>query len=225
MNGERTKLNGYYLWRAIYPIPLYQVIQGLIIYSGIFADEPLLNLSVGGILLILVFGWLYRRDVKERREKTQRQEKEAGRSGAVALLLVAMGGIVVALAGNKLISLLGLTGFSDSYAQTSTELNSGSLWLKLFCTGLITPAAEELLIRGLVFERLQDLMKPRTAILWSAVFFGIFHGNLVQGVYAVFCGLYLGWVMDRFHDIKAPTAAHMASNIVIVVLNALSFQF
>ena len=68
-------------------------------------------------------------------------------------------------------------------------------------------------------------MKPWTAILWSAIFFGIFHGNLVQGVYAAFCGLYLGWVMERFATLKAPIMAHMAANIAIIVLTALSFQF
>ena len=66
MNVDRTKLNVYYLWRAIYPMPLYQVIQGLVLYIGLFPDDPLLRLSVGGILSILVFGWIYREDVKER---------------------------------------------------------------------------------------------------------------------------------------------------------------
>lgn len=227
MNDDRTKLSVYNLWRAIYPMPLYQVIQGLVLYIGLFPDEPLLRLSISGILAILVFGWIYRKDMEERSTRTRNLEQrgEHPRLGAGTLLLVMLGGVIVALAGNKLVSLLDLQNLSGSYAQTSEVLNSGSLWLKLFCTGLIAPIAEELLIRGLVFERLRDLMKPWLAILWSAVFFGIFHGNLVQGVYAAFCGIYLGWVMERFHTIKAPIAAHMAANIVITILTALSFQF
>ena len=227
MNDDRTKLSAYNLWRAIYPMPLYQVIQGLVLYIGFFPDESLLRLSVSGILAIFIFGWVYRRDVQERSGRTRSPEQggEHPRLGAGALILVMLGGVAVALAGNKLVSLLGLTELSGSYAETSEVLNSGSLWLKLFCTGLVAPVAEELLIRGLVFERLRDLMKPGAAILWSAIFFGIFHGNLVQGVYAALCGLYLGWVMERFETIKAPIAAHMAANIVITVLTVLSFQF
>ena len=225
MNVDRTKLNVYYLWRAIYPMPLYQVIQGLVLYIGLFPDDPLLRLSVGGILSILVFGWIYQEDVKGRCGHEQGQKKEAPRFGAGAWMLVMLGGICVALVGNKLISLSGLAEWSDSYAQTSETLNSGTFVQKLICTGLIAPVAEELLIRGLVFTRLRDLMKPWTAILWSAISFGIFHGNLVQGVYAAFCGLYLGWVMERFATLKAPIMAHMAANMAIIVLTALSFQF
>lgn len=227
MNDDRTKLSAYNLWRAIYPMPLYQVIQGLVLYIGFFPDEPLLRLSVSGIFAILIFGWIYRKDIEERsgRMQSRTQDGEYSRLGTGALILIILGGIVVALAGNKLVSLLGLVNLSGSYAETSEVLNSGSLWLKLFCTGLVAPVAEELLIRGLVFGRLRDLMKPGTAILWSAIFFGIFHGNLVQGVYAALCGLYLGWVMEHFGTIKAPIAAHMAANIVITVLTSLSFQF
>lgn len=227
MNDDRTKLSAYNLWRAIYPMPLYQVIQGLVLYIGLFPDELLLRLSVSGILAILIFGWIYRKDIEERsgRMRSRTQGGEYSRLGTGALILIMLGGIVVALAGNKLVGLLGLADLSGSYAETSEALNSGSLWLKLFCTGLIAPVAEELLIRGLVFGRLRDLMKPGAAILWSAIFFGIFHGNLVQGVYAALCGLYLGWVMEHFGMIKAPIAAHMAANIVITVLTSLSFQF
>ena len=49
--------------------------------------------------------------------------------------------------------------------------------------------------------------------------------DLVQGVYAAFCGLYLGCVMERFATLKAPIMAHMAANMAIIVLTALSFQF
>lgn len=227
MNDDPTKLSAYNLWRAIYPMPLYQVIQGLVLYIGLFPDEPLLRLSVSGILAIPVFGWTYRKDAKERsgRMRSREQGGEYPRLGAGTLILVMLGGIIVALAGNKLVSLLGLANLSGSYAQTSEALNSGSLWLKLFCTGLVAPVAEELLIRGLVFGRLRDLMDPGAAVLWSAIFFGVFHGNLVQGVYAALCGLYLGWAMERFGTIKVPIAAHMAANVVITVLTTLSFQF
>ena len=122
MNVDRTKLNVYYLWRAIYPMPLYQVIQGLVLYIGLFPDDQLLRLGVSGILSILVFGWIYREDVKERCGHEQGQKKEAPRFGAGAWMLVMLGGICVALVGNKLISLSGLAEWSDSYAQTSETL-------------------------------------------------------------------------------------------------------
>ncbi len=78
MNVDRTKLNVYYLWRAIYPMPLYQVIQGLVLYAvvfflfsmgigdgslttlmKVFPDITVVCLMISGILSILLFGWIY----------------------------------------------------------------------------------------------------------------------------------------------------------------------
>ena len=73
-------------------------------------------------------------------------------------------------------------------------------------------------MRGLVYGRLRDMMRPLPAILWSALFFGLFHGNLVQGVYATACGIYLGWIMERFRTIKATAVAHIAANAFITIL-------
>ena len=41
--------------------PVSRVIQGLVLYRSL-PDDPLLRLSVSGILSILVFGWIYRED-------------------------------------------------------------------------------------------------------------------------------------------------------------------
>ena len=81
MNVDRTKLSVYHLWRAIYPMPLYQLIQGLALSAAVFflfsmgigdgslttlmkvfPDITVVYLMISGVLSILLFGWIYHRD-------------------------------------------------------------------------------------------------------------------------------------------------------------------
>lgn len=62
---------------------------------------------------------------------------------------------------------------------------------------IAAPLLEELLFRGMIYKRLRDLCSAKTAILVSAAFFGIFHGNLVQFVYAFIIGIMLAFVYEK----------------------------
>lgn len=240
MKKDRTKLSVYHLWRAIYPMPLYQLIQGLVLSAAVFflfsmgigdgslttlmkvfPDITVVYLMISGVLSILLFGWIYHRDVQERKNRAIWEEHT--HLGAGTILLIMLGGAGVALAGNQLVNLTPLMELSENYVETSEALSAGNAWLELFCVGVLMPVAEEVVMRGLVYGRLRDMMRPLPAILWSALFFGLFHGNLVQGVYATACGIYLGWIMERFRTIKATAVAHIAANAFITILSATAF--
>ena len=62
------------------------------------------------------------------------------------------------------------------------------------------------------------MMRPAAAMIWSALVFGVFHGNLVQGVYAFLIGLFFAWLMERTQRILVPMLGHMAANLFIVLL-------
>ena len=47
----------------------------------------------------------------------------------------------------------------------------------------------------------------------SALFFGLFHGNLVQGIYAGTLGLVLAWVMERYQTLTSVWLVHAAMNL------------
>ena len=129
-----------------------------------------------------------------------------------------LGGAGVALAGNQLVNLTPLMELSENYVETSEALSAGNAWLELFCVGVLMPVAEEVVMRGLVYGRLRDMMRPLPAILWSALFFGLFHGNLVQGIYAACCGWFLCWLMETYHSLKATVLSHMVSNLAVTLI-------
>ena len=83
-------------------------------------------------------------------------------------------------------------------------------------TALCAPIAEELIFRGFVLRSLRPYGK-RFAILGSAVLLGLFHGNLLQPLYAFLMGLVLGYVTVEYSIVWA-MALHLFNNLVLADL-------
>lgn len=88
----------------------------------------------------------------------------------------------------------------------------------------IAPISEELFFRGVLFRSVRDRHGFWMAAFASAVPFGLVHyvpspaaDALVLQITMVFTGLGLGWIYERRGTLVAPTAAHMAFNVVGLV--------
>ncbi|MCD8242127.1 MAG: CPBP family intramembrane metalloprotease [Lachnospiraceae bacterium] len=226
MSGRRAL---YQLWRAVYPVLLYLIIQ--VVVSAIFSvallkcaefgwvddyfaaylDSTTLILLISALIGILIFGLLYRGDSMRRHmEPTMWQE---------SLLWVLIGASALALLGNNLMSLTPLAEISESYQETSAALETGSIWVQIACVGFAAPAVEELVMRGLLDGRLREILRPSRAIFFSALIFGVFHGNIVQGVYAFALGIFFAWLMERYRTIFVPILAHVSANLFVTALS------
>lgn len=126
-------------------------------------------------------------------------------------------GAVTCLAGNNLIMVSGLYSVSSAYDEVSEVLYGGKLVLEFVGLGLLIPIVEELIFRGLIYRRLREYTSLGTGAVLSALIFGIYHGNLVQGVYAFLLGLLFVYVYERYHTMAAPILFHMAANLLSVL--------
>jgi len=72
--------------------------------------------------------------------------------------------------------------------------------------------AEELFFRGFVQTRAVASMGQARGIILSAAFFGLFHMDLKQGLYAAIVGTFLGWLAVRAGSIRPSMIAHGTSN-------------
>ena len=79
---------------------------------------------------------------------------------------------------------------------------------------ILAPIAEEIIFRGLIFRYARHAIPFWAANIWQALLFGVFHMNLVQGVYAFTIGLFLGWVCHRGRGIKYSIPIHIIFNIL-----------
>ncbi len=74
----------------------------------------------------------------------------------------------------------------------------GSLSVPLaFYGALFGPIAEELIFRGVTLRQAQKTLPFWAANIMQALIFGIYHMNLLQGTYAFFVGLLLGYICRR----------------------------
>jgi len=113
----------------------------------------------------------------------------------------------------------------ESHNNVMGEITSSeSFILVFFATAIIAPVIEELFFRGLIYGRLRQAMKPIVAIFISSLLFGIFHGNIVQGVYAFFIGFVLALVYEKTGALWLSIVGHALINTIGVVIPYLKLE-
>lgn len=89
-----------------------------------------------------------------------------------------------------------------------------SLTVFLFCYSVIlAPIGEELIFRGVTLRTARLAVPFWVANILQAVLFGVFHGNVIQGCYAAFLGLFLGYVCERGGSIYYSIFFHFLFNL------------
>ena len=181
-----------------------------------YTKAALYLLLVSSVISIPVFVLLYRADGK----KVQKvYDKETSKLAWILLVVLA---VSMCVSLNLLIGMSGLEKLSKSYQEVADTLYSGGIVLELITVGILGPICEELVFRGLMFQRLCGYVKPMIAVLVSALIFGIYHGNIVQGVYAFVLGVVMAFCYGYFKTVWAPILIHVVANITSVCITEIS---
>ena len=125
-------------------------------------------------------------------------------------------GAVIGL--NMLMELLGLTARAADYQAVAKSQYAAHFLLGLVVYGVVTPIAEEILFRGILYPCLGKMMKPMPALLMAALFFGMYHGNSIQGIYGFAMGMLILYALEYFGDFRAAVAVHMGANLLAYIL-------
>lgn len=129
--------------------------------------------------------------------------------------------IAATLGMNLLLELSGVTNKSEIYQEVVKDQYSAVFFVGIICYGMITPLAEEILFRGVIFNCLKRMTGGlQMAILISALLFGLYHGNYVQGVYAFVMGCLMAYAYEYFGSFYAPVMIHMVSNMFSYTLSS-----
>lgn len=92
--------------------------------------------------------------------------------------------------------------------------------LGYLAVGILAPLCEEMVFRGAIQRRLQEMLGQRlhwVAIAIVAALFGVLHGNLAQFLHAFVVGLILGWMYYRTGSIVPGLIFHWVNNTVAFV--------
>lgn len=110
------------------------------------------------------------------------------------------------LAGALLSNLLGIENTSSILPSGGTEL-----FLQFLVLCVMPAIVEELFFRG----ALQGLLRPcgsEVAIFGPALLFALLHLDPIQGLTALVCGVFLGWLAERSGSILPGMLLHFTNN-------------
>lgn len=83
--------------------------------------------------------------------------------------------------------------------------------------GFFAPFAEEVAFRGILFKYMSKWIHIVPAILISAVVFGLYHGNVMQAIYAFLMGILLALMVHLTDSLGASILFHMSANILVTI--------
>lgn len=235
-----------FIWGLIYPLLVYfgisllvQVIAGFVVAAYIVSDtgvistqeqfqaiiyqamDVYLNLSyymtIASAAISIPFMYLFYR--KDKRLRLEMGEEIVYRQASVLeYVLVALIAFGACIGGNNLIMASGLITVDATYQELSEVLYSASLPVQIIGTVLIVPLCEELIFRGLLYNRLKEKVPAMAAMWMSALAFGAYHGNLVQLIYAAILGFLMAYVYEKYHNFLAPYLFHATANLLSVLI-------
>lgn len=137
------------------------------------------------------------------------------------ILLSAMLGISMNIFIVGVIALLSLISIFSEYEEIASQLMKGNIFLIIISVGIIIPFVEEVIFRGIVFNRLTNMTKLPIAIVISSFIFGFVHFNVLQGLYTFLLGVVLALIYYWCDSIYPAIIVHISFNLTSVIVSTL----
>lgn len=244
---KKIKSIGFAMLYLAIPIMLQFVVGGLIgiqmvvysIFKGADALDPtvlqekvksdqfsLILTALVNLILIIGFGlWYYFIRTRKERQRAEYKKIFSGRSLWYTL------GLAIC---SQFVSNLIMIGFRlaapDTYSDyvkmsESFDIHVLPPLLLLFIVVVWSPLAEELVFRAMVFRTLRKGFSFPAAAVLSGVLFGVYHMNVVQGVYAALIGVLLAFAYEKTNSLWGCYLLHFmfnAANYAIAAIQKLT---
>lgn len=187
-----------------------------------------------------------------------------GWQGTIILLLTVMSAVSSSVGLNILLSLTGLVQTSAAYQGVAQRQYGAAFGVGLLLYTVVSPLAEEIVFRGVIYNRLRHCLcgmgnaardrgvfgvagripqkddmgfRQRrgsmrhgalergvtgqgqvAAIVVSGVLFGVYHGNLVQGIYGCCMGILMAYLYEETQAFCIPVLFHASANCVVYLM-------
>lgn len=94
------------------------------------------------------------------------------------------------------------------------DINVLPAWATLFIVAVWAPLAEEIVFRAMIFRTLRKGFAFWPAAILSGLAFGVYHMNLVQGVYASLLGVLLAYIYEKTNSLLGVYIFHLSFNLM-----------
>ncbi|MCD7751113.1 MAG: HAD hydrolase-like protein [Lachnospiraceae bacterium] len=232
------------IWAFLYPFLLFYVMQALaqqvlgyvVLYfsranDALFAfifeeniEEETLSFTGNGsaivqiLSLTVVFIILYY--MADGRKCLTAAKQEYGQNPQQKPFVWVVTALLLALGINMFFIGTGFLEVSSSYQETAANLYSVGIPLGIILYGFFSSTVEEFLFRGIVLVQMERYMKSNSAILLASLLFGVYHGNLIQGIYAFTIGAVLCMAYRDSGNFILIAAIHGVVNVIVFLMSS-----
>ena len=223
------KKKWFIIWDVIYPLVFFLlclavVTIAVIIVGGLAAGSmssdvilsrfPVLSIVVnlGFYSITILTQWkVYKKD-------DIRFGERKNRWSVLRLILAVAAALGISIVLNLVIMMSPLPDIFPSYTESAEQSFAGQPWfILILAVVIIGPIAEELIFRGLIYDRLRHYVSFPLAVIISSLMFGIYHGNMIQFIYSTLMGCLLAVYYEKSGGLLVCVLAHMAMNASAVV--------
>ena len=215
-----------FVWQVLWPWLFYEVILAALslLLAKVIGDMGVMLLAMTVASAVLYPVYFFREGClpvtkSAAADTVETEKKTAGSKKRRLFLWVTVTAVSACLFFNAFLIITGLGDRYGSYAETAKILFSASRWMQLLVMGLAAPLCEEVIFRGLVYRRIQKEKGTAAAVFWSALLFALFHGNLLQGIYADVLGILLALACQC--SFGAAVWFHSCANLSSIGMNYL----
>ena len=227
-----------YLFSVIWPVALHMILSdfSVIILTAATGQTPdsALCTTLTAILVIPPVLWMYQGDgkpaanrLKSVAEQDTKKELDDKKNGGptltwrifMGIACFVSGGILDRVWSQVLLWLRVQDYFSN---QTQEQLLASQLAVQIIGLGILVPVAEELIFRGLLYARIRRTLPVWASVLTASVIFALYHGNMIQILFAFPMAIILTLLYEKGKWISYPILFHMGVNLTTVVLGALA---
>ncbi|MDD3415058.1 MAG: CPBP family intramembrane metalloprotease [Lachnospiraceae bacterium] len=175
----------------------------------------------------LVFGIWYKCKFANKKRKDEWQgvwKQSMNRRNVILFSLAAVTCYLLALDVITIMQIL-IPKAVENYEEMMNMVTGGNEAVSFLFVVFLAPIGEECFMRGFIFRKLEKVFPVAVAIGIQACLFGIFHFNIVQGVYVILLGVATGYVAYKYRSIIPCIFIHMIYNSSSFVLSLLPEKF
>ncbi len=166
------------------------------------------------VCIIVLLIWYYYGYVKPDKKKGIYKPFQKKVSGVWDFVFI-IAGVLSAWGLGSLLQILASKLFpAEAYRLSESLQNAlgGNEMIGLITGVLLAPICEELAVRGIALRRSERVFGVVGCMIVSAVIFGIFHMNIIQGLYVLPMGAFWGYIGYRYKSVIPCFLCHIINN-------------
>ncbi len=207
MNGVKEYKIKFLLYSFLVPIFSYIFVTIVVVLflNNTKFNNGILMTGIAATLSIPLFIFLFRNISEYREDEVLKFDFKK------AKYLIPLG-ISINWISNTLLILLNILPNDEFALKINEEINNLNVFLALFFAVFIVPFIEEIISRGFIFKSVEKVSNFYIAAVVSGLCFAFLHGNISQGIFAFFAGIFLSYVYYKFDNILYSYFLHAVIN-------------